>query len=364
MDVSEEGMNPEQTKLYRTAKAFLDADEETAELLAKELFVETQDARIKDTAVSLLFTLLLWQGRFDEMETYGLPRNDDDAEQIAIYDTRDSEIVYSSELSEHDMPDYPLIQPILTVEINGVNIDLLIDTGALLTTISQSVAELCGVPVDGNTTEADGSAGNSFQVQLSNINEIKVGNLTYKNKQCIVIPDAALYFAGVNEGLQINGTIGWEIIKLLHWEIDYINRRVSLRKPQSKDVVKNMCCDFYPMTKITLDNNVDITVGLDTGATDSFFGKEAIGLFPNAIESKRTPRGADATVGMEEAGYSLPELRFCHGDTEIKLNKAFMYKDRGYSYTKTFITPGTLGSDIASNGVLVIDYMNRRLDIK
>ena len=364
MDISEEELNPEQTKLYHAAKAFLDADEATAELLAKELYTGAQEARIKDIAVSLLFALLLWQGRFDEMAAYGLPRNDDDAEQIAVYDTRDSDIIYSSNQSEHDMPDFPLVQPIITVEINGVDIDLIIDTGALITTISQSVAERCGVAVSGTTAEADGAAGNSFQVQLASISEIKVGNLIYTNKQCIIIPDAALYFSDINDGLQMNGTIGWEIIKLLRWEIDYKNRRVCLQKPQPEDVVKNMCCDFFPMTKITLDNSAEITVGLDTGATYSFFGKEAVDMFPNAIESKRTSGGAGATDGVEEAGYPLPGLRFYHGNAEVKLDNAFMYKDRGYSFAKTFITPGTLGSDIASNRVLVLDYGNRRLDLK
>ena len=83
-DIPDEGLTAEQSKLRLAAKSFLSCDEERAEELARDLYSEAGDMDIKDTASDLLFSLLLMQDRYNELVSYGLPKNDIDALQIAM----------------------------------------------------------------------------------------------------------------------------------------------------------------------------------------------------------------------------------------------------------------------------------------
>lgn len=361
-DFSEEGLTAEQQKLRLAAKAFLDCDEKRAEQLARELFTEAQDTESKDVATSILFALLLWQDRFDELAQFGLPRNKDDAEQIAIYDTRNAKIVSGNEPYEAAMPESSLAQPIFTVDINGESVDLIVDTGALLMVITHSVAQRCGVTLDGASIDVDGSTGASIATQMACMDKLTVGNMIFTNKQCVVVPDAAMDFTPAG-GPKMNGTIGWEVIRRSRWEIDYKNRKIRILPHNCTDAARNMCCDFYPMVQVALENNDTIVMGLDTGADKTFFGKRAIGKFTEAEESTTEYGGVGQTTKVAQRGYAVPKMQLGIGGTKVTLENVFVHADTDYHFSQIFVAPGVLGSNMAADKTLVIDYPNRHLTV-
>jgi hypothetical protein len=363
VDFPVEDLTPEQAKLRLAYKAFLECDEPRAETLARELCDEAITVEVKDAAVSLLFALLLWQDRFDELAQFGIPRNADDAEQIAAYDTRQTEILLSDEPSMMDMPDCPLIQPIMTVGINGERVDMLVDTGAMITTITESVAKRSNVGSVGETVQTTGSTSVSVETQVARIGELTIGNTVFKNKQCIIMPDNAMDFCA-SGGPKINGTVGWEVIKQLYWEIDYANRKILVRAPKRKSGEHNMCCAFFPMVRALLGNNAPIVIGLDTGANSSDFGKCMVGIFADAQMSQQSFGGAGQVEKIKSAGYEVPEIPLLIGNARVVLKDAFIHAEREWNYAQFLISPGNLGSDIAAGKTLVIDYANRRLEIR
>jgi clan AA aspartic protease (TIGR02281 family) len=359
-DFPENGLSAEQNKLRLAVKSFLDCDEEKAEELARELLASTCE-EIKDMAYELLFSILIWQDRFGGLKSLGFPRNDDDTEQIEMYDTRDTEFSLSNEISEAEMPEFPMIQPIMTVRINGEDVNLLVDTGAMFTVITQSVADICGIKSEEKSVSADAVTEGSVAAGAARINELRLGKSVIRNKKCLIMPDKALDFSAAG-GPKINGMIGWEIIKRLRWEIDYKNRRIRLCAPHKSDANRNMCCDFYPMVRIVV-NGEPITAALDTGGNKSYFGKIMVGRFPGAEKDKRQIAGAGQSEAFEYEGYVVPELPIFFNDKQVVLKDAFIHATREFSPSRTFILSGSIGSDIFSDHILTIDFENRHLSI-
>lgn len=253
--------------------------------------------------------------------------------------------------------------PVIQVQINGHDIFLLIDTGFLITAVTESTAKRCGISVKENVLEAGSPLGSSATSQFANIDALNIAGNEFLNKSCMIIPDAALDFHESYPDLPpIYGMIGWEIIRKLKWTIDFRNRRVLIESPKKQSITKNMCCDFFPMIRVKI-NNKNVVLGLDTGASITHFGKCIRPLFGGLEKTIKTSGGVGATQ-YEEEGSVIPELRLSVGETEIMLENTFAYDDREYSLSKTFLLPGVLGKDIAKNSLLIIDYENRSLAIE
>lgn len=344
-------------------KLFIDSDESQSEKLLRELLSTSDNGEIRTMALDILFALLVWQDRFDELEALGLPRNDQEAEQVELYDSRETEFLLSPECTVVDMPETPWIQPFMTVQINGKSYHMMIDTGALITVVTKSVAEQCNLVLEEKNVEVGIATEGVAVSQKALIGELMIGKSTIKHKQCLIMPDEALDFSSVG-GPQIDGIIGWEVIQRLYWEIDYQNRKVKVRGPRQADVTRNMCCDFYPMVKIVINGDETIITGFDTGATGSIFGKSLVGRFSGVEKTTHEMKGIGQSGPGNYSGYKIPKLPIEIGGTRLTLLDAFIYDDREeYNHAQSLISGGNLGSDAAIGKVLVIDYQNRHLSI-
>ncbi len=102
--------------------------------------------------------------------------------------------------------------------------DLLFDTGSMVTVLSEGIARKCGVNIDSqqSTLEGQDAAGNILNPIPSQINNIKINGIEIINKTCLLLPDEMLEF-GIDESgkvRRIDGTIGWDIIKDFKWTIN------------------------------------------------------------------------------------------------------------------------------------------------
>lgn len=358
-----EGLAEEQIKLHSAVKLFLDSDEKQSEILLRELLAGSCDDEIRNIAAEILFSILIWQDRFDELNAFGFPRNNEEAEQVMIYDIRDAEMLLSPEAVVADMPDFPWIQPVMTVQINGKSCDLLIDTGALATIVTASVVEHCNLTVEEKTIGVEAATEGTLAAQAARIDELTIGRSIIKGKRCVIIPDDALDFSAVG-GPKIDGLIGWEVIKYLHWEIDYQNRKIKVRASIPEDVKRNMCCDFFPMVKMTINEDETIVAGFDTGGIATNWGKSMVARISGAEQGEREMIGAGQSEPSLYSGYEVQAMSVDINDTQIVLQNAFILADSEYSKGRTLVQAGALGSDAARGKILVIDYPNRFLGIR
>jgi predicted aspartyl protease len=82
----------------------------------------------------------------------------------------------------------------------------IIDSGANLSIISQSVAERIGIEVSSGTDTADGSSGGPISVHVGIIPELRLGSAIFQNVPVLVAADSDLTFPPID--YQIEGSLG------------------------------------------------------------------------------------------------------------------------------------------------------------
>ena len=143
VDFSTANCSDEEKALYNAANAFLLSDEKQAEYIANKVFNTTINEEYKNIAVSLLLNILLWQNRFDELSLYGIPRNQGEAAAISLYNVKETKVNLSSKIDCLDLQPFEIELAIVTVNINGHDVDLMVDTGAGITVINETTVSKC-----------------------------------------------------------------------------------------------------------------------------------------------------------------------------------------------------------------------------
>jgi predicted aspartyl protease len=347
----------EERKLYDAAKTFLASDEAQAEEIAKQLFQSTENEEVKSAAASLLFHLLVWQERFDEITDYGIPRNQEEAVAVSLFNTTKKMTAKLTDKTDClELVPSSVGWAVATVNINGHNVDLMIDTGAGITVINESIANKCGVVMDSGNVDSKDAIGNDLSLPTATLAQISIGNSKFINKRCMVIPDSALDFGEV----KINGTIGWELIKQLKWVFDLAKGSAFVSAPKPSDVKRNMAYDAFPLVSVEIEGK-KMTVGLDTGATTTRFGKSMSVEFPDTSKSTQQISGAGGS--MEDSVCIVPKVNIAIDGGVVSLKDVSISENNECSKSGFFITPGILGIDIAKESVLTLDYFNRHISI-
>jgi len=355
-DFTVSSCDKEEKELYHAARAFLLSDEAEAEKIAKQLFKIATNADIKNIATSLILNLYTWQGRFDELAEYGIPRSPEEAVAIALYNVKNTTAKLTSKTDCLELIHSKVGWAIAVVNINGVDVELMIDTGAGITVINETTAKKCGISSN-EAIESQDALGNKMSIPGAMIDKISIGESEFCNKMCMVIPDNAIDFGEV----KINGTIGWELICQLKWEINFKENKAYVTAPKKENVLRNMAYDFFPLVRTTV-NGQQVSLGLDTGATATKFGAIMKDSFGNIKQTSIKSGGAGGY--REEEAFIIPKIELSFDETEIYMENISVSVEHECSKSGIFITPGILGIDIAKGRTLTIDYHNRHLAIK
>jgi predicted aspartyl protease len=143
----------------------------------------------------------------------------------------------------------------------------ILDTGANLSVIRQSVAQQMGIDISNGSGTAEGSSGKAVSVHAGVIPELHLGSATFRNIPVLVAADSDLDFASLN--YQIEGSLGLPVLAALgKFSVD---RNGSVRFGAASDstnnaVLHNLFLDkFVPV--VTADFGLgDQLFTLDTGA--------------------------------------------------------------------------------------------------
>ena len=101
----------------------------------------------------------------------------------------------------------------LPVKVNATTVDLIFDTGANLSTVTESTAAKMGMNVLGGSIEVGSITGATVQAKMAVCREFSLGNILVKNAVFLVLPDDALAFPQID--YQINGIIGFPVIEAM-----------------------------------------------------------------------------------------------------------------------------------------------------
>ena len=254
--------------------------------------------------------------------------------------------------------------PMITVRINGQVRTLWLDTGSSMSIVASDVAEECGIrPLVKDTLEVATTTGR-VPARPAAIARIELGAIDIRNSTAMIVSSELMKVRlgdGIERGIEIkiDGVIGYDIMSRLDIRIDYVNRRVTLLKPDRSAKLprsgRNLFWVGTPIVRLVSRQGVPLHFNLDTGAQETY---STDGLV--AKTKARTFRGERRLVGGL-AGLTVVHGRFIE---EIHLTMAgqpLVFK-KLLVFAPAFSTfvgvDGILGSDVGKGGVVRIDATN------
>ncbi len=362
------GLSQDQLALRASIDAMVKGDQAGCIKNLKTVYQGQGDAELKGISAQLLFQQLFWDDRFQEIAELGLTADvavDASYRAIALQleKTQGRNPQYGADLHKDQLKLSISGSPIVDVVINGHAKSFWLDTGALLSVLSQETADLCGVVVrEEDKLTVESSTDEQTQTTFGTVDRIQVGNFSAENTPFIILSTEALTISDPSiETIKIEGIIGWDLIKYLDMNLDYKNGQYEIRKPVLKpELKKNLLMDGYVMVQLQSKEGHDLCFGLDTGANRTSFNTPLIGKVGiEDIDKEVSKVGGVGGFREIERGI-IQDLSLSINGTPVHFAEM---RSSAHSPCDFFEVDGVLGSDIGQDGGMRIDYLNRWFEL-
>ena len=265
---------------------------------------------------------------------------------------------------------------VFPVEINGVELSFLLDTGVSKPIIFNLVnfteelhikeTEIISIRGlgDGETIEAIKSKNNVF----------KIGNAVNLNQELYAIYDPALNFAP-KLGVPIHGIIGYDFLKNFIVEINYSKKFIRINEPKYYTFKNCRNCEVFDLEfhnnkpyiegVVSLNNkSIPVKLLIDSGGSDAlwlFEDKDYSIEVPKAHFQDFLGRGLSGSV----YGKRSKVRSFSLGDFILKnVNTAFP-DSSSISYARNIESRnGSLAGNILKRFNVIFDYPNNKIHLK
>lgn len=184
---------------------------------------------------------------------------------------------------------------IIPVEINGVTLSFLLDTGVskpILFNIIDSSESLKLKNVENIFLRGLGDEGYVIALK-SRKNLFKIGDAINVNQDVYIITDETINFTP-RLGIPVHGIIGYDLFKDLIVEINYGSKFIRLNNPKTFRYRKCRKCETLPLTLfnnkpfvdavVEVNNkNIPVKLLMDSGGSDALwlFENDSLGLVPD-----------------------------------------------------------------------------------
>jgi hypothetical protein len=282
------------------------------------------------------------EDRFDEQQSMNIWQS--------IQDVAPQQVIQS------DRVEIPItIDPILKLQRiplkkNGTEYSFIFDTGAGISTTTDSMAEVLGLKIYDKVPVVikGGLTGMGTNVRLGIADKIMIGAIEVRNVLFLVFPDKALTFEGGPNGtLKLDAILGFPVIKELGTLTLYSNKMV-ISKDDAKDRYRsNMAIEYLkPIIYFNYEGE-DLPFTFDSGAdqtvlTEVFYNKYKLMVDAEGKKKKESYGGAG---GIKEFNVLvLPSLKFTSLGENIILKQVSVSTDA--IHTGDDVYYGNLGQDL------------------
>lgn len=335
------------------------------------LFKTSEDEKLKNMCANFLFDSYFSQGKWAEIDHLELLQNEaiDKNNRIIAkvcrqfkektYTFIEESVTIPVTLSASGSPTAELI-------INGQRKCFWLDTGAGMTVISSTVAEACGIHLEKSNFKIEASTNESLGANLACVDQIVLGGVTVRNQPAVILSDELLVIKNpkTNREIIIEGIIGWDVLKDLYLEINYADKHLTIKKPRLEEnstSSANLFFSGFPIVKINSDNNMPLFFGFDSGAEFTHFGQSLLAKLPDLKVYRRNIQAGGVGGYKEIVADIIEDLSLFLVDQPINIKNSRMVL---LEYATFFKLDGVLGSDSCQNGTLIIDYPNRKMELK
>jgi len=168
----------------------------------------------------------------------------------------------------------------MPVRSDSVTISFIFDTGANLSTVTESTAKRLNMRMTDSGVEVNSITGLKVQSKVAVCPEFTIGSIVVRNAVFLVFPDSALYIPQIS--YQINGIIGFPVIEGMK-EVR-ITRSGTFIVPMKREQPKrsNMALDFLtPILQLG-----DESYTFDSGATSTMLYRHYYEKHRKAIQKR------------------------------------------------------------------------------
>lgn len=249
------------------------------------------------------------------------------------------------------------------VKCGGTADEFIFDTGANLSTITESRAKEMGLTIYESNIKVGSSTETTVQTKLGVADSLYVGDILFENVVFLVAPDNQLSFPTIN--YYIHGIIGFPVIHQMG-EIGMCKDGTIIIPKEPKD--RKLCNMFLeglnPVVQL-LSNSDTLLFTLDTGAKVSELSKR---YYDNHMdEVKKNGKlgtsqrgGAGGIVEVEE--YKLQNFKYTVGTKTDQLPE-MPVSLTGYKFNKDF--DGNLGQDVFTRfNKMILNFQYMYIDFE
>jgi len=243
------------------------------------------------------------------------------------------------------------------VTIDTSKYEFIFDTGANLSTVTETYAKKIGLHVLDKTIDVSSSNSNVIKSKLGYADKIKLGNIEISNVVFIIMPDSALTFQ--KGTYKMNGILGFPVINQLG-EIRFHFNKNEIMFPAfpTKSKLANLALDdLVPVVKVKYKNDI-LNFKFDTGARTTKLYLKFYDRYKDDIKDKIDKVELEAIGGKKNlTGIKVSNLTIEVGTKLTELKDVKLYLDVPNQNTINYY--GKIGKDALKMSNEVIINMNR-----
>lgn len=249
------------------------------------------------------------------------------------------------------------------VRSGDTTIDFIFDSGAGLSTISESTAKTMGLQILESKVNVGSGTSMDVESKLAVADSLWLGRILFRNVVFLVMPDEKLSFPSV--GLVIKGIIGFPVIHQLG-EV-HLRKDGNIFVPQTPAPaqLQNMFLDDQVPVVLVTDGNYTLLLNFDTGAKTTELSARYYQARQDLVDSigvKTTKHFGSAGGVVAEEVYELPTFHM-----EIGSQAATLSNVPVHSSEKTFTKKrdGNLGQDVMTQfDEMILNFRYLYVDFK
>ncbi len=250
--------------------------------------------------------------------------------------------------------------PLIPVRIGGKEYHFWLDTGSSMTMLASDVAsDLNIAPLMLDTLEIVTSTGR-VKAHPSMLPRLDIGQLVVRNAPTMIVDESLMRMRGqapafeFSTQVKIDGIIGFDIIRHLDIEVDYVEGTIRVRNPAAsrRESSRNMFWVGLPVVRLHSEDGIPVHFGLDTGAQQTFVTETMLDRLQLQIArvENRKVGGLGGEISLRAS--ILPDVRLFARGYPILFRNAVV---RAPVYQVLASLDGVLGGDVWNSGIVRID---------
>ncbi|MEM7205802.1 MAG: aspartyl protease family protein [Planctomycetota bacterium] len=261
----------------------------------------------------------------------------------------------------------PRGHPFVQVTADGTDDFWVLDTGASQSVVAASVAAELGIEPVGEPVDVTTATTIVRPARVGLLKELRLGQVLARNVPVLIYDDADLTFElpESETPILLRGVIGWPVIRELRAQLDFPARQYTAYLSEPRDYgERNFSWMGYPFVRVAAPDGQPLLFGLDTGSSNTSIGDN---LFRKLTfdEVRQDTARIGGVGGFETVDVRIVDrLQLAIAGTLATLGEVRTEEESGVNDLVFFAGDGVLGSDLAQNGTMLLDFPNAHFGIR